>query len=68
MGDGPGANYELWLANDHLVDPPDHRQALATAIDTGSKGCPFIAMHCKQPGEQLTDKDQAAWEMTKEER
>ena len=47
MGAGPGEDY------DHLVDPSDPEQALAAAIDTGSAGRPFIAMHRKQLGEQL---------------
>ena len=38
-----------------VVDPPDHGGA--TAKGTGSAGHPF---HCKQPGEQLKDKDLAA--------
>ena len=33
---------------------------LATAIDTCCAGHPFIAMHHKQPGERLRDKDLAA--------
>ena len=50
------------------VDPQDQGQALATANGTGSPGHPFIAMHWKQPGEQLRDKDLAAWQKTKDER
>ena len=61
MGIGPRIDYELWLVNDHLVDPLDQGRALATTIDNGSVVCPFIAMHCKQSGEQLSDKDLAAW-------
>ena len=53
MGAGPSANYELWLVNDHLVDPSHPGQALAAAIDTGSGSHPFIAMHRNQPGEQF---------------
>ena len=60
MDAGPRANYELWLVNDHLVDPLDPGQALATAVDTGSVGRPFMAMHGKQLGEWLPDKDLAA--------
>ena len=63
----PGTKYELCLVNDHLVNPPDNGQALAIVIGTGSVGCPFIALHCKQPGEQLRDKDLDTWLMTKDE-
>ena len=60
MGADPRANYGLWLVSDHLDDPLDPGQALTTAIDTGSASHPFIAVHRKQPGEQLRDKDLAA--------
>ena len=68
MGAGQGADYEWWLANDHLVDSLDHRQALAAAIETGSADCPFIAEHRKQPAEQLWDKHLTAQWMTEDER
>ena len=51
MGAGPGADYEFWLVNDHLVSPPDHGQALAAVIDTVSAVRPFIAVHRKKPAE-----------------
>ena len=57
MGAGPKANYELLLVNDHLIDPPVHGQALAAVFDTGSADHPFNAMHRKQPGDRLIDKD-----------
>ena len=60
MGAGPRADYELWLVNYHMVDPLDHGQAQATAIDTGSAGCTSIAVYPKQLGEWLRDKDLAA--------
>ena len=43
-----------------MDDPSDPGQALAAAIDNGSVGRPFIAVHRKQPGEWLWDKDLAA--------
>ena len=60
MGAGWGQimNYDWSMTI--VVDPSDHGGALATARDTSSVGCPFIAMHCKQPGEWLRDKDLAA--------
>ena len=68
MGAGPGAIYELWLVNDHLVDHSESGQVLATVIDTGSAGHPFIAMLFKQLGEQLRDEDLATWRNTKDEK
>ena len=67
MGAGPRADYGLWLVNNHLVDLSDLRQALAAAFDTGSFGLPFIAVHHKQTGERLTDKDLAV-QYTKNEK
>ena len=40
-----------------MVDPLDHGQALTAGRGTCSAGRPFIALHRKQPGEQLKDKD-----------
>ena len=59
-GAGPGTDYELWLVNNHLVDPLDHGQALAAAINTGSVGYPLTAVHHKQLEEWLRDEDLAA--------
>ena len=42
-----------------VVNSPDQGQALATVRGTYSVGCPFIAVHCKEPGERLKDKDLA---------
>ena len=52
-----------------IVDnPPDHGQALAAVRCTGSAGHPFIAVHHKQPGERLKDKDLVAHWKTKDDR
>ena len=55
MGARSGVNYDWSMTM--VVDPPDHGRALATTKGTSSAGHLFIAVHRKQPGERLRDRD-----------